>query len=151
MACQFESPFKSFNSILYSSCDSQIGRNGNLNSFKAIKKKFISKQNVNKGCFVFPWLIETISILWWFEDLACDWSENNEHSRHIFFFWIYWLTTLTDTLQQSIPVIILRKCRNIYTNSDYNIINTTNRTGQNTWTLIHDICKQLISCSWQLI
>ena len=27
--------------------------------------------------------METISILWWFEDLACDWSENNEHSRHI--------------------------------------------------------------------
>ena len=27
--------------------------------------------------------METISILWWSEDLACDWSENNEHSRHI--------------------------------------------------------------------
>ena len=27
--------------------------------------------------------METISILWRFEDLACDWSENNEHSRHI--------------------------------------------------------------------
>ena len=22
-------------------------------------------------------------MLWRFEDLACDWSENNEHSRHI--------------------------------------------------------------------
>ena len=27
--------------------------------------------------------METISLLWRFEDLACDWSENNEHSRHI--------------------------------------------------------------------
>ena len=27
--------------------------------------------------------METISILWQFQDLACDWSENNEHSRHI--------------------------------------------------------------------
>ena len=25
----------------------------------------------------------TISMLWRFEDLACDWTENNEHSRHI--------------------------------------------------------------------
>ena len=27
--------------------------------------------------------METISILSRFEDLACDWSENNEHCRHI--------------------------------------------------------------------
>ena len=27
--------------------------------------------------------METISLLWWFEDLACDRSENSEHSRHI--------------------------------------------------------------------
>ena len=41
--------------------------------------------------------METISILWGFEDLACDWSENDEHSRHILgvhgfrsFIVIYW-------------------------------------------------------------
>ena len=27
--------------------------------------------------------METISLLWRFEDLACDWTENSEHSKHI--------------------------------------------------------------------
>ena len=36
-----------------------------------------------KSCFVSPRLMETISLLWWFEDLTCDCTENSEHSRHI--------------------------------------------------------------------
>ena len=38
---------------------------------------------MNESCFVLPWLMETISLLWQFEDLACDWTENSKHSRHI--------------------------------------------------------------------
>ena len=43
---------------------------------------------------------ETISILWQFEDLACAWSENNEHSRNILGvhgFHILTVTLLTET------------------------------------------------------